>query len=145
MDIHTYAKLVTWKTFWFFFRENSFYKYDRYYQPVQKKRKEKETHHNLTPYKHFKNRPTWCDVEGCKRFECVFLITNWFWGEMAQFTVQQIVSKKRSWIQVMGISLWERDCWGTTIWLLTTSLKTDSCGVMSKGHKRFEYIFLITD
>ena len=42
--------------------------------------------HNLTPYNHFKNRPAWCDVKTHKRFECVFLITNWFWGEMAQLT-----------------------------------------------------------
>ena len=34
---------------------------------------------------------TWRDVETHKRFECVFLITNWFWGGMAQVTVQQLV------------------------------------------------------
>ena len=32
----------------------------------------------LTTYNHFKNRSTQCDLEGHKRFECVFLITNWF-------------------------------------------------------------------
>ena len=32
--------------------------------------------HNLTFYNHSKNRPTWCDVEGHKRFEYVFLIIN---------------------------------------------------------------------
>ena len=34
--------------------------------------------HNLTPYNHSKNRHMWRDVECHKRFECVFLITNWF-------------------------------------------------------------------
>jgi len=43
--------------------------------------------HNLTLYNHSKNRSALCDVECHKRFECVFLITNWFWGEMAQLTV----------------------------------------------------------
>ena len=42
---------------------------------------------NLTPYNYSKNRPVWCDVETHKRFECVFLITNWFCGGMAQLTV----------------------------------------------------------
>ena len=33
-------------------------------------------------YNYFKIRPARCDVECHKRFECVFLITNWFWGRM---------------------------------------------------------------
>ena len=45
--------------------------------------------HNLTPYNHSKNRPTWCDVECHKRFKYVFLIINWFWGKMSQLTVRQ--------------------------------------------------------
>ena len=32
--------------------------------------------YNLTPYNHSKNRSAWRDVECCKRYECVFLITN---------------------------------------------------------------------
>ena len=48
--------------------------------------------HNLTPYNHSKNRLAWCDVECHKRFECVFLITNWFWGGMAQFTIWHLPS-----------------------------------------------------
>ena len=39
--------------------------------------------HNLTPYDHSKNRPVWCDIESHKKFEFVFLITNWFWDGMA--------------------------------------------------------------
>ena len=34
--------------------------------------------HNLTPYNHSKYGPAWCDVKCHKRFECAFLITNWF-------------------------------------------------------------------
>ena len=49
--------------------------------------------HNLTPYNHSKNRLAWRDVECHKRFECVFLITNWFWGEMAQLTIQHLPCK----------------------------------------------------
>ena len=41
----------------------------------------------------------------------IFLITNWFWGRMAQLTVRQMVSEPRLWVRVMGVSLWERDCW----------------------------------
>ena len=43
--------------------------------------------HNLTSYNHSKNRHMWCNVEYHKRFECVFLITNYFWSGMAQLTV----------------------------------------------------------
>ena len=46
--------------------------------------------YNLTPYNHSKNKSAWCDVECHKRFECAFLITNWFWGGMAQLTVRQL-------------------------------------------------------
>ena len=35
-------------------------------------------YHNLTLYNHSKNKLAWCDVEGHKKFESVFLITNWF-------------------------------------------------------------------
>ena len=45
--------------------------------------------HNLTPYNHSKNRLTWCYVECHKRFECVFLIINWFWDKMSHLTVRQ--------------------------------------------------------
>ena len=34
--------------------------------------------HNLTIYNHSKNGHTWHDIECHQRFECVFLITNWF-------------------------------------------------------------------
>ena len=34
--------------------------------------------HNSTSYNHSKNRPPGHDVEFHKRFECVFLIINWF-------------------------------------------------------------------
>ena len=34
--------------------------------------------HNSTSYNHSKNRPPGRDVEFHKRFECVFLIINWF-------------------------------------------------------------------
>ena len=44
--------------------------------------------HNLTPYNHSKNRSAWCDVQGHKIFECIFLITNWFQGGMTQFMVR---------------------------------------------------------
>ena len=91
--------------------------------------------HNLTPYNHFKNRPTWCDVKFHKRFECIFLITNWFWGGMAHLTVQKMVSKPRSWVWVTGVSLRGRDCWGITIWLPTTTLKIGPRGVMSNAIK----------
>ena len=79
--------------------------------------------HNLTPYNHSKNRSAWCNVECHKIFECVFLITNWFWSGMTQLTIWQIVSEPKSWVRVTGVLLWERDCWGTTIWLSTITLK----------------------
>ena len=34
--------------------------------------------HNLTIYNHSKNGHTWHDIKCHQRFECVFLITNWF-------------------------------------------------------------------
>ena len=40
--------------------------------------------HNLTPYNYSKNRLTRCDVKCYKRFERLFLVTNWVWGEMIQ-------------------------------------------------------------
>ena len=46
--------------------------------------------HNLTLYNHSKNRSALCDVECHKRFECVFLITNWFWGGMTQLMVRHL-------------------------------------------------------
>ena len=57
--------------------------------------------HNLTIYNHSKNRPTWCDVECHKRFECIFLITNWFWSRMTQLTVRQIDMLKLSGKKIM--------------------------------------------
>ena len=66
--------------------------------------------HNLTPYNHSKNRPVWRDVDYHKRLECVFLITNWFGSGMAQLTIRQMILEPRSWVQVMGVSLWGRDC-----------------------------------
>ena len=45
--------------------------------------------HNLTPYNYFKNRLMWCSVESHKRFECIFLIINWFWDGMTYLTVRQ--------------------------------------------------------
>ena len=65
--------------------------------------------HNLTPYNHSKNRPVWRDVDYHKRLECVFLITNWFGSGMAQLTIRQMILEPRSWVQVMGVSLWGRD------------------------------------
>ena len=44
--------------------------------------------HNLIPYNHSKNRLVWRDIEYYKRFECVFLITNWFWDRMSWLTVR---------------------------------------------------------
>ena len=38
--------------------------------------------HNSTSYNHFKNRLARRVVECHKRFECVILITSWFWGAM---------------------------------------------------------------
>ena len=89
----------------------------------------------MTPYNHSKYRPTWRDIECHERFECVFLIINWFWGEMTQFTARKMVSEPRTWVWVTGVSLWERDCWGTTIWLHTTTLKTGPCSVMLNAIK----------
>ena len=66
--------------------------------------------HNLTPYNHSKNRPVWRDVDYHKRLECVFLITNWFGSGMVQLTIRQMILEPRSWVQVMGVSLWGRDC-----------------------------------
>ena len=34
--------------------------------------------HNMTPYDYSKSKPAWRDFECYKRFEYVFLITNWF-------------------------------------------------------------------
>ena len=93
--------------------------------------------HNLTLYNHSKNRPTWRDVECHKRFEYVFFIINWFWGGVIQLTVRQMVSEPRSWVQVTRMSLWGMDCWRTTIWLPTTTLKTGSHVVMSNTIKNF--------
>ena len=93
--------------------------------------------HNLTLYNHSKNRPTWRDVECHKRFEYVFFIINWFWGGVAQLTVQQMISEPRSWVRVTRMSLWGMDCWRTTIWLPTTTLKTGSHVVMSNTIKNF--------
>ena len=66
--------------------------------------------HNLTPYNHSKNKSMWCDVKCHKRFKCVFLITNWFWSGMTHLTVRQMISKLRSWVWVIRVSLWGKDC-----------------------------------
>ena len=101
--------------------------------------------HNLTPYNHSKNRPAWCDVECHKRYEYVFLITNWFWGEMTQLTVRQIVLEPRSWVQVMRVSLWERDCWKDHNLTPYNHSKNRLAWCDVECHKRFKYVFLITN
>ena len=62
-------------------------RFDKWYQSQGHGFESRECHcevgivggdHNLTSYNHFKNRPTWRNVKCHKRFECVFLITNWF-------------------------------------------------------------------
>ena len=101
--------------------------------------------HNLTPYNHSKNRPAWCDVECHKRYEYVFLITNWFWGEMTQFTVRQIVLEPRSWVRVMRVSLWERDYWRDHNLTPYNHSKNRLAWCDVECHKRFKYVFLITN
>ena len=49
--------------------------------------------HNSAPYDRSKNIPLGCDIECHKKFECIFLITNWFWGGVALPTVRQRWSK----------------------------------------------------
>ena len=83
----------------------------------------------------------WCDIEGHKRFECVFLITNWFWGGMTQLIVRQMISEPRSWVQITRVLLWGRDCWGTIIWLPTITLKISLCGVILKVIKDLSVFF----
>ena len=101
--------------------------------------------YNLTIYNHSKNRPAWCDVKCHKRFECVFLITNLFWGEMTQLMVWQMVSELRSWVRVTKVSLWWRDCWGdhnSTSYNHSKNLLV-WCDV--EGYKRFDCVFFITN
>ena len=101
--------------------------------------------HNLILYNHFKNRPTWHDVECHKRFECVFLITNEFWDGMTQFTVRQMISELWSWVWVTGMSLWGRDCWEDHNLTIYNHSKNRPTWCDVECHKRFECIFLITN
>ena len=101
--------------------------------------------HNLTPYNHSKNRPALHGVECYKRFECVFLVTNWFWGGMTQLTIRQMVSEPRSWIRVTGVSLWGRDCWGDHNLTPYNHSKNRHVWHDVECHKKFEYVFLITN
>ena len=79
--------------------------------------------HNLTLYNYSKNRLVGRNDEWHRRFKCVFLIVNWFWGGITQLMIRQIVSEPRSLVWVIRVSLWGRDFWETIIWLLTITLK----------------------
>ena len=68
--------------------------------------------HNLTSYNHSKNKSARHYVEWYKKFKCVFFITNYFWGEMTQLMVQQMISEPGSWVQVARVLLCGRDCYG---------------------------------
>ena len=93
---------------------------------------------------HSKNRPVWCDVEYHKRFKYVFLIINWFWGEMAQFTVRQMVLEPRSWVRVTRVSLWGRDCcWGGHNLTPYNHSKNKPVWCDVECHKRIECVFLM--
>jgi len=101
--------------------------------------------HNLTPYNYSKKRPAWCDVKTHKRFEYVFLITNWFWDGMAQLTVWQMVLQLRSWVWVIGVSLWGRDCWGDHNLTPYNYCKNRPTWCDVKAHKRLKCVFFITN
>ena len=100
--------------------------------------------HNLTPYNHSKNRPVWDDAKCHKRFEYVFLMTNWFWDGMAN-------SWSDKWYQSQGhgfksgVSLWGKDCWGDHNLTLYNHSKNRYTWRDVETHKRFECVFLITN
>ena len=101
--------------------------------------------HYLTPCNYYKNRLVWRDVEYHKRFECIFLITNLFWGGMTQITVWQMISKPRSWVRVKGMSLWGRDYWRDHNLTPYNYSKNKSAWRNVECHKRFECVFYITN
>ena len=101
--------------------------------------------HNSTPYNNSKiNRSIGCDVEFYKRFECVLLITNWYWGGVTQFTVRQMVSEPRSWFKSRECHCEGGTVGETTIWLSTTALKMGLRAIMSNSIKNLS-VFLITN